>query len=620
MRIPTPTIPISQQSSGQFAAPTAGPMQDASGQQLQQLGQSLQQAGASASRIGMEVQADLDEGFLLESDAIASEEVRKFVGEYQQRAGLDAIESFEDTHKGLKDRLRNLGETARSPQQQQALDRRLAQRFQDASDRMVTHRDRAIKDRAIGGADAGRKESIKDYYDSLGNPEDMALHRTLAMDRMAELSRMRGDDEATARMAMLATTTAMHAGAADSMLKAGRAQEAEAYLKQWKDEIDPLARAEIMATTRAAVIEDMARNAFGAADTFTERKRFIDEAEDMTPKEQESATRHLVQMQDQESRENARIALDVKRQADEWNSANPFLDMRSENPALYSQVAKYGVTSERERVNVQQFIDESRTAEGMRRLRALSPEQLDETLARFTTSSTGEQIKAMVLGDQSTVTILQNTKELAGSIGVDVKDEDAFNRWRRNTIDPLVDAESTKLGRKLTPTEFQKLVVNPLMGDKVLVDGFFGYTEMPVIQAQQEGYLPIDNPATEVDESLDVKNATVAVRVDGQVVRLAQIPMDQRRKIREAYRQEWVAQRGSAATMPQMTAAEEAARWVRGGRVGDKAKRAAEDMRVPGVGWGVGDLNRADLPPLPDRSGEPDEYLIPGVQQAELPK
>ena len=97
MRLPIPTVPVSTQSVGQFSAPTSAPMQDAGPQQLEQLGASLMTAGAAAARIGVDVQQDLDQGFLMESDAVASELVRGVVGSYRQQTGLAAIEQFKDT-------------------------------------------------------------------------------------------------------------------------------------------------------------------------------------------------------------------------------------------------------------------------------------------------------------------------------------------------------------------------------------------------------------------------------------------------------------------------------------------------------------------------------------------
>lgn len=606
MRLPTPTIPISTQSSGQFASPTVAPAQDFSGQQLQQVGLSLQKAGASASRIGQEVQADLDQGFLLEADAMASEEVRKFVGEYQQRAGLDAIEAFEDTHKGLKDRLRNLGNTARSPEQRQALDRRLAQRFQDASDRMATHRDRAIKDRAIGGAEAGRLAAVNDYLDSLGNPEDMALHRALAMDRTAELSRMRGEDGDAARLSMLDTTTRMHIGAAAALLQAGRAQEAETYLNEWKKrgEIGAEAFSRAQATTRAAVIEDMARNAFQAGDTFDERMKFIDEAEDLTPTEQEAARRHLRQFEQQQNANEALVANGVENELRQWMAEHPFNDP-SDNPELFAKATRYNVRMERNPDTIVEFERqlESMPAESDRtevlsldKLQQMTDGQLLRFLGRGLSDFDRRRWFAFVRGDQDVVGRQDRIKRAAEVMGLVTepgqiidKSARAANAAALNTFEQHVDKQIKRLRidkkRDLSNDEIQKEVLDPMIADKVTVDTWGpGVEVMPVYRAQVDGYLPVDDPNTPDDESLSVSSQDVYVDIDGKMEPLYQIPAQERRRLQL----DWDKREQKRGSNRQMTAEDLMKGWIEAGRPGGP-KRPEQPAPSPSPTSGMAD-------------------------------
>lgn len=257
--IPIPRVPVSQQSYGQFTAPTASPMQDAGPQQMQQLGASLLNAGASAARIGADLQQDLDQGFLMESDALASELSRNAVGSYRQLAGLPAIEAFQDTQEGLRTKLRNLSDTARSPEQKQRLERILVQRMQDASESMAAHRDVQVRNRAIGGAKAGMESEIQNYLAALGNPDDMKLARDLMMERASELSRHRGEDGDMAKLTLLDATTRMHAGAVDALLAADRPTEALAYLEQHKGEIAAPERAQVARVVQRATVADKAQ-------------------------------------------------------------------------------------------------------------------------------------------------------------------------------------------------------------------------------------------------------------------------------------------------------------------------------------------------------------------------
>jgi len=618
----TPSIVAGPVGRGTYSAQDVAQVQPQEPGMLVQQGQQLQRLGGALEDVAEVQRIKQVRSLAIEQDTKLAESFRNSRSEFGKLQGRKAVDAFPEYEKSIRESAKKLLEGIEDPLAQRLIRESADQRIQQNLNEAAAYRDKQQEAWLDGAEQAAVLGAVEDY--KLGVREgDKNADRffVTALKEQRQMDERKGLSHEQRRVNELAITTMLHGGVVEGMIERGEGIKAFQYIETNKKEMAADFYAKQQPKAKAAFIEQGARKIDETLPTFTEKLQAVQEMQGASDEDKASAIRHLKQFEGERAETRAIEARDVKRQADDWNAANPFLDMRSENPALYSQVAKYGVTSERERVNVQQFIDQSRTPEGMRRLRAMTPEQREYDYSRFTTKSKAEEIEKQVVGDQSGLSILKRTHDLATAIGVDPNDDVAFASFQRNTIDPIVDAERTKLGRPLNPTEFQEKVIDPMMKDKVLVDGFFGYTEMPVIQAQQEGYLPIDNPETPgVDESLDVKNATVAVRVDGQVVRLAQIPMDQRRKIREAYRQEWVAQRGSAASMPQMTAAEEAARWVRGGRVGDKTKRAAEDMRVPGVGWGVGDLNRADLPPLPDRSGEPDEYIIPGVQQAELPK
>ena len=586
MRIPVPTVPVSTQSVGQFSAPNVVPMQDATGPQLQNLGQSLQSAGKAATRIGADVQAELDQGFLMEADAIASEEVRKHVGELRQKAGLDAIESFEPLHRTLKDRLFNLRDSARSTQQRRAVDRLLAQRFSDASDAMVSHRDRAARDHAIGGAEASRLAAVNDYHAAIGNPEDMELARQIALDRTAELSRLRGEDGDMARLAMLDTTTRLHLGATSSLLQAGRSGDAEAYLAQWKGEMGAEDYAKAKATTRAAVIEDMARNAYGAADNFTDRKRFIDEAEDLTPKEQESAIRHLKLLQDRQDAIDADVAQDVERRALEWRATHPGLSI-DDNPALAAEVRQYGVTLKR--VTDERFLAafEQATPEQFREWRSMTDAQLHREFAPFTDAHDEGRIMKVIRGDESGAKIDDHIKLLAKQIGLlpaipygqsEMREEESqkFLNWKLNTIGPMLQSLADELKRPPTPREVQERIVNPILEDRVWrnvsalgADWMAADAEMPLMRAQLIGAAPVDNPLTKEDEGADFsKYQDLYVNVGAERVMLRDIPLEVRESIRKTWHED-PAKRGRWLTVEQ-----EAREWINLGRPG-AAKPAA---------------------------------------------
>ena len=348
MRIPLPTVPVStQKSQGQFSAPTVAPIQDATAQTIQQFGQSLMSAGANASRIGADLQADLDQGFLMESDAIASEVTRGVVGKYRQLAGLPAIEQFEDMHEGLRTQLRNLGDTARSPEQRQRLERILAQRMQDASDSMAAHRDGEVRSRAIGGASAGVAAAVEDYRAALGNPEDMQLARSLAIQRQQELSRLKGEDGDMARLAMLETTTKLHVGAINSLLAAGGASEARAYLEKHGGEIAQDAKAQASKVVKVAGVADKAQRLVdemaGRGMSYADQIQSIDglfQNGTLNVEERDEAEQRATRADTMTRRAQAAEAADVLTAGEQFlASGKPLTD----DPQLYSRAEKAGV-------------------------------------------------------------------------------------------------------------------------------------------------------------------------------------------------------------------------------------------------------------------------------------
>lgn len=349
MRLPIPTVPVSTQSVGQFSAPTAAPMQDAGPQQLEQLGASLMTAGAAAARIGVDVQQDLDQGFLMESDAVASELARGVVGSYRQKTGLAAIEQFKDTQTGLRDQMRNLSDSARSPRQKQALERMLAQRMQDASESMASHRDVQARNRAIGGAEAGVMASLNDYQAAIGNPADMELAREVAMQRTAELSRLRGEDGDMAKLAMLDTTTRMHAVALDSLLAAGRATEAAAYLESAKSEMAPQEAAKAARVVKRATVADKGQKlandfdqtGMGLADQYKAVEQLYANKE-LTVEERDEAIERIDRVQVQKQRARAVEVADVLTKGEALLAGS--LDAKvSDDPTLYAKAEELGV-------------------------------------------------------------------------------------------------------------------------------------------------------------------------------------------------------------------------------------------------------------------------------------
>lgn len=555
--IPVPRVPVSQQSYGQFAAPTAAPMQDAGPQQMQQLGASLLNAGASAARIGADLQADLDQGFLMESDALASELARNTVGSYRQMAGLPAIESFQDTQEQLRTKLRNLSDTARSPQQKQALERILVQRMEDASGALAAHRDVQVRNRAIGGAKAGMESEIQNYLAALGNPGDMQVARELMIQRAGELSRHRGEDGDMAKLTLLDATTRMHAGAVDALLAADRPMEALAYLEQNGGEIAPPERAQTTQKARAGFVEWGARQLDQTLPDINQRLAVVKEwqaAGRINGDEAESARRHVNQLERVRLEQGALQERALRQEAAQWLAANPALAI-TDNPDLANRFRALNAPfPERVYTTDPKFVEQLQAmpAAVVQQFQQMSDAMLEKQLRPFLDDHDLKKWTAFFRGDQDIVGRQDRIKRAAEVLGIVAdpvaaagmgKDERAANAQKLARFEAQVQRQVDMLRADkkgdLTTREIQEQILDPMMAEGNKVTNASG-TQQSVVAAQIAGDLPYDDPTTpNVDESLDLskfpKAADFSVPVDGKPVFLREVPMAVRKAIRDSW-------------------------------------------------------------------------------------
>ncbi|MEY5098397.1 MAG: hypothetical protein RJA36_1116 [Pseudomonadota bacterium] len=600
--IPLPRVPVSQQSYGQFAAPTAAPMQDAGPQQMQQLGASLLNAGASAARIGADLQADLDQGFLMESDALASELARNTVGSYRQMAGLPAIESFGDTQEQLRTKLRNLSDTARSPEQKQRLERILVQRMQDASESMAAHRDVQVRNRAIGGAKAGMESEIQNYLAALGNPDDMKLARDLMIERAGELSRHRGEDGDMAKLTLLDATTRMHAGAVDALLAADRPTEALAYLEQHKGEIAAPERAQTTQKARAGFVEWGARQLDQNVPDINQRLAVVadwQKAGRITGDEAESARRHVMQFERVRLEQGALQERALRQEAAKWLAANPALAI-TDNPDLANRFRALNAPfPERVYTTDPKFVEQLQAmpAAVAQQFQQMSDAMLEKQLRPFLDDHDLKKWTAFFRGDQDIVGRQDRIKRAAEVLGVVsdpvvvagmTKEERAANAQKLARFEAQVQRQVDTLRAEkkgdLTTREIQEQILDPMMAEGNKVTNASG-TQQSVVAAQIAGDLPYDDPTTpNVDESLDLskfpKAADYSVPVDGKPVFLRDVPM----VVRKAIRDSWAKDNPGK----QMTVAQEIEEYARVYRPKmEAAKQAEQSANVWRQMWGL---------------------------------
>ena len=553
---------------------------------LVQQGQQLQRLGGALEDVAEVQRLKQVHALAVESDTKFAEAARTRKSEFGKLQGPAAVKGFKDYEKALRDSAANLLQGVDDPTAKRVIQERADARIQQELNWATAHRDQQQEVWLKGSTTAAFQGATEDYKVAVanGDPDADRFFGTALLYR-SQLDKMDGLDENQQRITKLAATTMLHGGAVDGMIERKEFGKATEYLAKNKGEIAQDFFDNRATQAKAGVLEDMARNAFQAADNYTDRKRIIDEAEDLSPDEQRSALRNLEQLQANEARENARLGVDVEARARQWMAANPQLDIMQDNPALAAEITQYGVDVRRVRTTNEAKVDEfyAMNSTQIDRYRAMDDNQLHRELAPWTSAEREKELRAFIRGDQTVSSISRNTTVLARRLGylpssgrdATPSETRAYETWVANTIDPLIRKTRDQLKRDLNVDDFQKLIVNPILQDKVWTDSGRN-RQLPLMQMQQQGLAPVDDPLTPQDESLDfAAYNSLYVEVGGQQVMLREVPLEQRKKIRDA----WAVDHPGV----QMTVEAEIAEWVKNGRIGDLKPKFDAERKTAGM-------------------------------------
>jgi hypothetical protein len=491
MRVPIPRVPVSTANLGGFNAPGVVPVRDQGPGQLADVGNAITAASFSATRVGSAIQEEVDEALVTEMDAQAADLWLRVKSEYTAKVGREAVDGFDATQKQFRDGLAKIADMAKTPDQRRAAARAMGERTQQGLFSLAAHRDNEARNWNIGSKDAGRLAAVTSYLNSLGNSEDMAVHRAVAIRNAEEGAKLRGLDEAGTKLHVLDTTTRMHAGAVDALLAADRPMEALAYLEQNGGEIAPVERAQTTQKARAGFVEWGARQLDESMPDVGQRLAVVNEWEQagrLTPTEAESGRRHVMQFETMRLQADALAERKLRDDFEKWAVANPML-RAEDNPDLKARADALGVVLTRDQQTVPAF-EEMLRGMPMDQLRRLDDNQLRNLLSRGLNKSDQNRWFATVRGDQTTRKLEEDIQRLAFSI---LKvDRSAFDEWRRNTIDAGIARERDRLKRDLTDAEIRQFVLAPL-GEQVMVDDTLSPDNaMPLEQALRTGIDPSD--------------------------------------------------------------------------------------------------------------------------------
>ena len=574
----TPSIVAGPVGRGAYSAQDVAQVQPQQPGMLVQQGQQLQRLGGALEDVAEVQRIKQVRSLAIEQDTKLAESFRNSRSEFGKLQGRKAVDAFPEYENSIRESAKKLLEGIKDPLAQRLIRESADQRIQQNLNEAAAYRDKQQEAWLDGAEQAAVLGAVEDY--KLGVREgDKNADRffVTALKEQRQMDERKGLSPEQRRVNELATTTMLHGGVVEGFIERGEGIKAFQYIETNKKEMAADFYAKQQPQAKAAFIEQGARKIDETLPTFTEKLQAVQEMQGASDEDKASAIRHLKQFEGQRAETRAIEARDVRMQAEQFLRERPELTVKELPPPLREAVGRLGVEVNRTADNPQ-FVQMMRTQEGQRRLRSLSNERLDYELRNNLTPRGADEAEKLIRGDQPGYTISQLTKSLAVHAGVIPaqskygqagEDEQKLLEWEKRTIAPMVDALRTQLGRPITATDFQEKILDPLTKDTVLVrmttfgsdavaDALSADQSMSVIKAQQDGYLPIDNPDTPgVDESLDVKNANVYVMVNGSPVYLNEITMQQRRDIRAA----WALNNPGVP----LSAAEEVRQWMLGG-------------------------------------------------------
>ena len=579
-RVPVlPTQQLNPQGPAQYSAPGVVPVQDQSPRQAMAMGEAFQQAGQQWGDYAAGIQrrqdiAETEEQF----NAVAEVDNNEFA-KLSALEGKAAVDAFDGFQKSQEQRYRVALERAKNETQRQWLKEKLGDRRVQVIGRATAHKEGQLAVYRYGVAESATRQAVQDFGTFADGP-DRDTYMAAVRDRATEQAQLAGvDPEPVARLAMQDA----HLGYLDKLLEEGRTGEAVKWLAEHEKEIDREPLAKVKKQVRAQEIGDIARMLDQSMDSIEGRLAAFDEAEakGLPREEADLGRRHVYVLENQRDARNAEIAQDVEAEAIRFR-ATTGLPIEA-NPDLADKVIRYGVTLKR--VTNQEKLDAFYAAPPaeLDRLRSLTPPQLHRELATFLDEHDEGTVTKFLRGDQTGARIDDLTKILARQIGIlpgNDSGADAtpaqnrkFELWKANTLAPIIKAESDRLKRPLNADEFQKLIVNPILNDKVWNEVWGRDQPVPLMQLQMQREAPVDDPMTEKDESMDFDAYSgLYVKVEGQEVRLREIPWQARKAIRD----DWA----KANPGVWLSAAEEAAEWLSMKAKNDKQQKAASESNL----------------------------------------
>lgn len=597
-----PVIPTQVQDpvrQAQFSAGGVAQVQPQQPGQLQRIGQQMEQAGQQWEALAIERQRRVDIAAHTERDAAVGEKGTEKISAYRQKQGKAAEEGFTAFVQEIDDLHKAAIESAPEGPQREWLRKDLTARRSSLLAEATRHRDVQITawrkasaatslnqsvDEAIKRMDAPARNPAEETSEQDGETVKSLLD--VAADKAREMAQIEGLDETATNALVAGTMAQIHEGRVEALLADGnRTGEAAAYFAEHRDEIPAQNLPAIQKKLTAAVLEGTARELTSNFYRFEDRLKWVNEKFQGSADDKESLRRHLMQQQELRDRADAQAAQEVRKEAMQFYRDNPGLEPSKDFPELAERMERHNVVVKRVPVTDDAWVQANlRDARKLAQLRELTPEQRENILAPHLSESDLKKELAFIDGDQHAYSMAEMFDRAAVALGVPLstayqgeaaKTAAAQARMRFDAMmNREIEIRRSKKGDKLTLTEIQKEIIDPmLMARNYVARGDWSPERMPLAEAQVRGLMPtsIDDPATEVDESQSFEGAgDFYVETPTARVYLRDITLQQRREIALA----WARRPENQGR--QMTLQDEAEAWVAQYKPAVDAKKAAE--------------------------------------------
>lgn len=242
-RIPTnlPTVDMQATGLGRYGAQSVTPMQNATGDQLEQAGRAASSLGQGLARIGEQLSDAYDEARATEADALFGDVIREqWEGEkgYRWRVGKEAAESHREVVDAIEKKRREL-EGSLTNELQRTMFRRSAQaRAERAMSAIGEHRQREIL-RFSEAESVARIKGLAEDAATFGKDGPDQAFRDGLVNEARKLAATRGYGPEQTKELLTDSLTDMHASFLGGLLAKQMPDLAAQYVEQHAGEMRP---------------------------------------------------------------------------------------------------------------------------------------------------------------------------------------------------------------------------------------------------------------------------------------------------------------------------------------------------------------------------------------------